>query len=48
MANDIVKISNHLLRELNRRETEPITLYIAQRYDSVTRKQNILRNSLEK
>ncbi|MBL0332887.1 MAG: hypothetical protein IPP08_04385 [Chlorobiota bacterium] len=47
MANDIVKISNHLLRELNRRETEPITLYIAQRYDSVTRKQNILRNSLE-
>jgi len=47
IANDIIMLANQLLKDLNKRETEPITQYISLRYDSVMKKQALLRDKLE-
>lgn len=43
MASDIVNIANAISRELNRRESEPITQYVEQRYLQVKRMQDSLQ-----
>jgi hypothetical protein len=43
MASDIVGIANSISRELNRRESEPITQYVEQRYLQVKRMQDSLQ-----
>lgn len=42
MANDIIRYTNLLARDLNRRESEPLTRYIGQRYTSARAAQDSL------
>jgi tyrosine-protein kinase Etk/Wzc len=47
MANDIVMFTNSISRELNRRETEPISKYLGDRYDYYSRRQDTLGERLQ-
>lgn len=47
MANDIVRFANNLLWDLNRRETESITQFIAGRYSELQAQQSDLSRRLE-
>lgn len=47
MANDAVRFANSLLRDLNRRETEPITAFISERYDRLSNEREAAGSKLE-
>lgn len=42
IANDVVELTNHVAMDLNRRETEPITKYIRERFEAVRDRQDSL------
>jgi len=47
MANDLVRFTNNLLAELNRRETESITSFVSRRYSELQAQQSDLSRRLE-
>ncbi len=46
MANDLIRFTNAVARELNRKESEPITSYVGQRYEAVHRQYDSVLTTL--
>lgn len=47
IANDVIRYTNSLLKELNRQETEPITRFIEERYDQLRDERNRLADRMQ-